>query len=156
MGKKRHFVNLMFTITLLAVFALSSIFVAVMGVQVYSHSASKMQNNFDTRTSLVYIAEKVRQCQNSDYEIRNYKGCGALVLKDTYDGRVFETWITVKDGKLCEIMAEQGTDISDFAGQNIMDLKAISFSVSGMLLKITVTSPDGKAESLSISRRSRL
>ena len=154
MGKKKHFVNMMFIITLLAVFALSAIFVAMLGAEVYSHSASKMQSNFNTRTSLVYIAEKVRQCQSSDYEIRSFNGSDALVLKDTYNDHVFETWIFVKDGKLSEIMVEAGTNISEFTGQNIMDMKEIRFTASGMLLKVSVTTMDGKQESLSISKRS--
>jgi len=154
LGKKKHFVNMMFIITLLAVFALSAIFVAMLGAEVYSHSASKMQSNFNTRTSLVYIAEKVRQCQSSDYEIRSFNGSDALVLKDTYNDHVFETWIFVKDGKLSEIMVEAGTNISEFTGQNIMDMKEIRFTASGMLLKVSVTTMDGKQESLSISKRS--
>jgi hypothetical protein len=146
----------MFTITLLGVFALAAIFVAVMGASVYQSSAEKMQANFDTRTSLVYIAEKVRQSPqggDGDIEVRQLNGHDALVLKETYDKRVFETWIFVKDGKLHEVMAEDGTDISDTDGQTIMALKSLEFDDNGRTLKITVVNSSDEQRSLTIGRR---
>jgi hypothetical protein len=146
----------MFTITLLGVFALAAIFVAVMGANVYKGSAEKMHDNFDTRTSLVYIAEKVRQSPKDNYEVRQLQGEDALVLKETYDARVFETWIFVKDSKLHELMVEEGTDISDFGGQTvtIMNLDSLSFDDNGRVLKITVINSSGDEESLTLGRRS--
>jgi hypothetical protein len=74
MGKKKHVVNVMFTVLLLGVFALSVVFVSVLGAEVYQSSAAKMQANFDTRTSLVYIAEKVRQSASTNFDVRELDG----------------------------------------------------------------------------------
>jgi hypothetical protein len=144
----------MFTITLLGVFALAAIFVAVMGASVYQSSAEKMQANFDTRTSLVYIAEKVRQSPAEDYEVRQTGGEDALVLNETYDDRFFETWIFVRGGKLHEVMVEKGQDISESEGQSIMDLKSLSFEDTDKTLTITVINNRGDEESLTLGRRS--
>ena len=38
-------------------FAMSALFVAAIGANVYANSAKKMQSNYDTRTSIVYLAE---------------------------------------------------------------------------------------------------
>ena len=153
MGKKRHAVNLLFTIALLAVFAMSAMFVSAMGAEVYSNSAAKMQNNFNTRTSLVYISEKIRQNGQENYRVESFRGGSALVMRETYDGKGYDTWIFVSGGKLREIMAESGTDITGFSGQPIMDLKSIDFQINGKLLTITVTTPDSKLSSLQICRR---
>ena len=154
MGKRKHVVNLLFTVTLLGVFALAAIFVATMGANVYSNSASKMQDNFNTRTSLVYISEKVRQTPGENYEVRKVGDSDALVLFETFGDNEFETWIYQKDGKLCELMVQAEADISKFSGQQIMDMEAISFEKTPYLLKVTVKTVDGKEESLSIGRRS--
>jgi hypothetical protein len=147
----------MFTVTLLGVFALAAIFVAVMGASVYQGSAQKLQANFDTRTSLVYIAEKVRQSPQDTaggYEVRQLNGQDALVLTEGLDKRVFETWIFVRDGKLHEVMVEAGTDVSDSEGQTIMDLKSLTFEDAGNTLTITVINNSDDEESLTLGRRS--
>jgi hypothetical protein len=154
LGKRKHFINLMFTVTLLGVFALAAITVAMMGASVYQSSAEKMQANFDTRTSLVYISEKVRQSPQSDYEIRDMDGHDALVLKETYKGRTYETWIYVEDGELHELLAEAGKDISEAGGQTIMDLQDLSFEDNGRTLTISVINNSGEAQSLTLGRRS--
>ncbi|MDR1292565.1 MAG: DUF4860 domain-containing protein [Clostridiales Family XIII bacterium] len=155
MGKRKHIVNVMFTLLLLGVFALTAIFVAVLGAQVYRSSAEKMQANFDTRTSLVYIAEKVRQSTGTNFEVRDAGGRPALVITEGYDnGQAYETWIYAYDGKLCETTITAGSRMAPGSGQAIMDMKSMDFEVDGSLVKITSVNDAGDEESLTLSRRS--
>ncbi|MDR3072226.1 MAG: DUF4860 domain-containing protein, partial [Clostridiales Family XIII bacterium] len=112
MGKRRHFVNLLFTVTLLGVFALAALSCAVMGANVYSHNAEKMQNNFDTRTSLIYITQKIRQCPEENFTIESVGNTEALVLHETYNGINYESWFYVHEGVLRELMIEKGTEVN--------------------------------------------
>jgi hypothetical protein len=155
MGKKKHIVNVIFTLLLLGVFALSAIFVAVLGAQVYQSSAEKMQANFDTRTSLVYISEKVRQSTGTNFEVRDLNGQSALVIVEKYDdGRTYETWMYAYDGKLCETTIRAGSAIEPGVGQKIMDMKSMDFEADGDLVKVTSVNDAGDEESLTLSRRS--
>ncbi|MDR1042541.1 MAG: DUF4860 domain-containing protein [Clostridiales Family XIII bacterium] len=155
MGKRKHIVNVMFTLLLLGVFALTAIFVAVLGAQVYRSSAEKMQANFDTRTSLVYISEKVRQSTGTNFEVRDIGGQSALVITEEYDnGRTYETWMYVYDGKLHETTVVAGSGMEPGTGQAIMDMKSMDFNVDGDLVKITSVNDAGDEESLTLSRRS--
>ncbi|MDR0596371.1 MAG: DUF4860 domain-containing protein [Clostridiales Family XIII bacterium] len=155
MGKKKHVANVLFTVLLLGVFALSAIFVSLLGAEVYQSSAAKMQANFDTRTSLVYIAEKLRQSASSDFSVREIEGGGsALVVTERYDNRkTYETWIYAWKGKLREATVEAGADISAGGGQEIMDMKSMSFEMDGKLVRITSINSAGERKSLAIGRR---
>jgi hypothetical protein len=145
----------MFTLLLLGVFALTAIFVAVLGAQVYRSSAEKMQANFDTRTSLVYISEKVRQSTGTNFEVRDMGGQSALVITEDYDnGQTYETWIYAYDGKLRETTINAGSEMEPGTGQTIMDMKSMDFDVDGSLVKITSVNDAGDEESLTLSRRS--
>jgi hypothetical protein len=137
------------------VFALTAIFVAVLGAQVYRSSAEKMQANFDTRTSLVYISEKVRQSTGTNFEVRDVEGQSALVITEEYDdGQTYETWIYTYNGKLCETTISADGEMQPGTGQSIMDMKAMDFDVDGDLVKITSVNDAGDEESITLSRRS--
>ena len=153
MGKRKHVVNLMFTITLLGVFALAALFVAVMGAQVYSHNAEKMQANFDTRTSVIYMAEKIRQTPGGNFEKKDIDGNDALVLIEDIDGNKFESWIYVHDNTLFEVMINQGASIRPGEGQAIMSLNSMTIEEKDDLFNIMVENSQGTKESLSIGRR---
>jgi hypothetical protein len=143
----------MFTITLLCIFAMAAIFVAVMGAKVYESSAEKLQANFDTRLSLVYFAEKIRSCPGEDIEVKEAFGNEALVLYEDFDGQRFASWIYVSNGNLYETMVEGDNDPIESAGQKIMELKSMHVSIRGQMIDIDVVNSDGDENSISIGRR---
>ncbi|MDR2486919.1 MAG: DUF4860 domain-containing protein [Clostridiales Family XIII bacterium] len=153
MGKRKHAVNLMFTITLLGVFALSAIFVATMGARIYANSAEHMQANFDTRTSLVYIAEKIRQSAPPGYAIGSVDGQDALILREEVGEDTYETLIFVRDGKLRELVTAADADTSGMEGEAIMDLRELHLSEEGSTLRITILNGRGDEESIVVGRR---
>ena len=144
----------MFTVTLLGVFALTALLVAMMGARVYSHSADKMQDNFDTRTSLVYLSEKIRQYPGNDLSITEVDGNQALRLAKEADGIRYETWIYVYEGGLYEANVPEGTIIvPGEQGQWLMALKTMDITYSDNLLMISVEGRSGEKNSICISSR---
>lgn len=143
----------MFTITLLCIFAMAAIFVAVMGAKVYETSAEKMQANYDTRISLVYFSEKIRSCPGEKIEVRDAFGNTALVLYENYDGQDFASWIYVDDGKLYETMLEDGVEPTKGAGQKIMELKSMDVQIKDRMIDIKVVNSEGDEDSISLERR---
>jgi hypothetical protein len=154
MGAKKHAANLVFTICLIGVFALSAILVAVLGARVYQNTAERLKSNFSTRTSLVYIAEKIRQSGAGGYYVVKFDGNNALVLKETaQDGVRYDTYIFAKNGKLRELTAQEGTNVNGMDGEAIMDVKALDFKKTSSIIRVTVKTADGQAESLDLARR---
>ena len=153
MGKKKHSVNMMFTVMLLGIFALSAIFVAVLVAKVYANSADKMQANFDTRTSIVYLSEKIRTCPRDGFSVREVEGCTALVLTEEINGNEFESWVFVLNNKLSEVMVKKGDQIYPNAAQQIMDLRSLDAVIRDGGIEITVVTVAGDVNSTFISGR---
>jgi hypothetical protein len=143
----------MFTVTLLGVFALAALSVAVMGANVYAHNAQKMENNFDTRTSLIYIAQKVRQCPGEAFTVEQIDGNDALVLHEVYNGVQYDSWIYVYDGQLKELMISSDTAPVPQDGQSIMELKEMHIDSGTNSVTIHITNMDGEQNSLTLAGR---
>ena len=152
-GKKKHSVNMMFTVMLLCIFALAAIFVAVLGAKVYANSAEKLQANFDTRTSIVYLSEKMRTCPGDAFEVRDLNGSKAIVLSQELNSAVFESWIYVNDGSLCEAIVAAGDTPSPAGGQKIMPLKALDAEIADGGIWITVITPEDQSSKTFICGR---
>ena len=56
-----HAIDFLFTITLLAFFAISALLAVVIGARVYERITENMSINYDSRTSIAYVTEKIRQ-----------------------------------------------------------------------------------------------
>ena len=153
MGKKKHYVNILFTIMLLGIFTLSAVFVAVLGAKVYANSADKMHANFDTRTSIVYLSEKIRTCPGDNYSINEIDGKTALVLSEEIGGKVYESWVFVSGDKLCEAMVSKGDKVLPGAAQHIMPLRSLNAVLKNGGIEITVVTVAGDASTTFISRR---
>lgn len=151
MGEKKHSINLVFTLALLGIFALSALFVAVLGAQVYGRTADQMNDNYNTRISLVYITEKIRQCPGKDIDIKEVEDSQALVLTQKIDGKEYESWIFTSDGKLREVMVPKGEKVNASDGQDIMEINNFSLERKGNLLDINVFDEYGESSTVTIS-----
>ena len=143
----------MFTIALLCIFALSAIFVATMGAKVYENSAGKLQENFETRTSLVYLSEKIRTCSEGTADVRDLDGNNALVITTKYEGSTYESWIYVYEGQLREATKAEGITLDPRAGQVIMELSDLTLEKTNKGVTISVTTTEGHTHTTTISRR---
>ncbi|MDR3305209.1 MAG: DUF4860 domain-containing protein [Clostridiales Family XIII bacterium] len=153
MGKKKHSVNMMFTVMLLCIFALAAIFVAVLGAKVYANSAEKLQANFDTRTSIVYLSEKVRTNPGAGVDVRSADGGTALVLTEEISGKVYESWVFVSNGNLCETVVPKGDTPNPAAAQKIMQLASLDAELKDGGVYITVVTTEGEENTTFISGR---
>ena len=135
---------MMFTVMLLCIFTLSAISVAVLGVRIYSNSANKLQANFDTRTSIVYLSEKMRTCPGDAFDVRDMEGSQAIVLSEERDGTVYESWIYAKDDSLCEAISMQGQVPGHAGALKIMPLSSLEAEAADGGIWISVKTPDGQ------------
>lgn len=80
-AQKGHVVDFLFTLALFCVFAASALMVVVIGANVYRQTVRGMDSNYDSRTSLTYLTEKVRQNDAANaVTIRSVGDSPALVL----------------------------------------------------------------------------
>ncbi len=154
-NSKGHMVDLLFTLALFCVFAASSFLVILIGADVYKSTAEGMNENFNVRTSLSYVCEKVRQNDTAGaVRLDSLDAVPALVLEQTYDGAAYETWIYQYNGSLMELFAQEGAEISPSGGQQIMEISSFTMErLNERLYRFSVTDGNGRTASQMVSPR---
>lgn len=127
--QQKHIIDILFVLTFFGLFALSAIFLISVGANVYSKTVNHMDENFDTRTSLAYITEKIRQSdQEGGVCVGKLNDRDAIIITTHGSDTDYYTYLYQHDGYLKELMVRQDIPLGPEAGQNI--LKVSDFSVT--------------------------
>ena len=151
--KQKPIFDVLFTLVLFSIFATTALLVVVIGVNVYKSTVTGMENNFTARTSLSYIAEKVRQNDVADgVELAEIgtENTPALLLKQTYGETAVETYIYLYNGNLTELLCTAGTPPDPALGQPVLALETFALSLEGSLLTVTAAGPGAEVQSLNL------
>ena len=154
--QKNYMVDFIFTLSLFGVFAIAALLVVVIGANVYRSTVNTQDTNAVKRTSVAYVAEKIRQNDVSDsIFVGDVEGAPALVLNSTYGENIYSTYIYMYDGNLRELFVRASDSPSLIAGQIITGISGFSIeSVSDQLYYISITDKDGENLSLYINTKS--
>lgn len=166
MNQERHFiVDILFVLALFGVFTVSALMLVTIGSEVYRHTVEDMGSNFESRTAVAYITEKIRQNDNvitdssnnttQNISISTLAGEPALMLSQVIDGETYCTYLYLHDGYLKELFMRSGSYLGDntlAAGQNIMELTDFVLEqASDNLLSIQLGTPGGESHEMFIS-----
>ncbi len=121
--QKEHVIDIVFSLSLLCVFAVCGLLVIFIGVSVYESTATNMEEAFSDRTAMSYVAKQVRQNDRIDgVDIGQVEGVTALVLKEEVGEEIFCTYIYYYDGYLREIYAKESFEPALSAGQALIEI----------------------------------
>lgn len=144
--------DFLFTLLLFCVFAISAFSLVIIGAGVYENSVSSMEQNFEGRTALAYVAEKVRQ---NDAGASVFAGDNMLqITTEDADGS-YTLYIYEYDGFLRELFTRTELPFDEEAGQPLLEVK--DFSVSEKeegLLEISAAGEGEEAISLLLHLKS--
>ncbi len=156
MKKKQHVTDIIFILSLFCAFAVTALFVVVLGANVYKGISADMTTNYNARTSVVYVSEKVRQNDMAgDIGVRALGDSDALVLVQDVRGAKYETWIYAADGALREVTVASGTQVRAGDGQEIMELDQLVLRQENeSLIGIVATDTNGNVFESAVSYRS--
>lgn len=148
--KKNHAIDMLFTIALFCVFAVTALLTVLIGAEVYQNTVTTMEGTFANRTSLSYIAEKVRQ---NDAEgaiaLGEIDGAPALVIAQAGTEGVY-TYIYLYEGNLTELLVGPNSILDPAFGQAVLPLESLTFALDGNLLTASAVGADGDENSLSL------
>ncbi len=137
---KKHSAEIIFVLSLFLIYTFCALLLSVMGANVYSKNVDDSEKNYNMRTSLLYITEKVRQNESiGNISVGTALGNDALVLSRTIDETVYNTWIYFEDGNLCEVIVPSNLEIVPNMGQKIMSVSAMEFEINDSLLSVIIT-----------------
>lgn len=151
--QQRHIIDILFVLALFGIFALSAIFLITIGANIYGKTMNNMERNFDTRTALAYITEKVRQSDlDSRISVGELDGCPALIISSGTEENQYKTYLYEYQGSLKELMMKQDILLSPSAGQNILNVSDFELTpVNNRLVNCRITISDGQTYDLYIS-----
>lgn len=159
-GGRHSFVSVVFILTIFFLLAILSESVILAGSNVYKKIAVSMDENYEKRVSLSYIATKIRQNDVAGcVYAENINGIETLALKEDYDGFEFVTYLYYYDGYIREIyldMYEGSTiDFEPGDGDAVIRTEGMDFKVSEGRVEISVKDTKGRVQTLTIALRSR-
>ncbi|MDR2587103.1 MAG: DUF4860 domain-containing protein [Coriobacteriales bacterium] len=153
---RRHSLDLVVVVALFFVYATSALFLCIIGAEVYRDTAEVMQNNYNQRTSALYVAEKVRQNDLSDaLRVDSVEGAPALVLIEKRSGQNYETWLFVQDRTLYEGLFAPGDTVDPKLCQPIMPMASLVLKQDGPLVNATFYTLDGQATDVNLWLRTQ-
>ena len=146
-------IDTFFILALLALFAITSFFVIIIGARQYHSIANQMTENYETRTAASYLAEKFNQ---NDVEgsvmLTDVEGIPAVALTQTISSQQYTTYIYAYDGYLREVTVSAETVITPASGQKIVEASALDIiACSRNLYCFTITDTYGKSTPIFIS-----
>ena len=140
-------IDTFFILALLALFAITSFFVIIIGARQYHSIANQMTVNYETRTASSYLVEKFNQ---NDVEgsvvVTDVEGIPAVALTQTIREQEYTTYIYAYDGYLREVTVSADTAITPSSGQKIVEATALDIKAcSNHLFCFTLTDTYGNS-----------
>lgn len=151
--QQRHIIDVLFVLALFGIFALSAIFLITIGADIYGKTMNNMERNFDARTALAYITEKVRQSDlENQIDLGELDGCPALIISSGTEQNQYKTYLYEYQGTLKELMMKQDVLLSPSAGQDILAVSDFTLTfVNSHLVNCRITIDDEQSYDLFIS-----
>ena len=152
---RSRLVNAAGTVVLIALFAIAALVLLSAGMQVYKNVVLASNENFELRTSLSYVATKVRQFDASGMvNVVDYDGMNTLVLSEEYDGDIYNTLIYFKDGHLCELMQVEGYPPDFEFGFETIEIDDFRINMEDRCVILSAANASGESQTLKIALRS--
>ncbi len=131
--RNKSIVDFLFILALFGAFAITALFVVLFGARIYRSTVSNMNTNYEKRTAMSYITEKIR---SHDYtggadvdDLKNLRSDGehsVLKLYQDVGGKRYVTYLFVSEGYLKEFTAEEDYDFHFDIGTKILAIKDFS------------------------------
>lgn len=145
-SEKRHIVDMLFPIALFFVLAVSSLFMVIPAANVYRKSVFREECNYESRTCLSYVTEKIRRSdEKGGVEAGTFDGCPCLILRQTFGERPYVTYLYSYEGKLCELFIQEGIPMHAADGQKILEVHDFNITEQEKgIFKISCSDGSGK------------
>ena len=154
--RQKHMVDKMFLILLFATFAVCAFTLIMVGANVYSHTASAMNDNYEKRIDISYVTEKIKQWdEQNSISIGTFHNKTALIHTEVAAGRKYYTYIYQENGALRELMVREGLHTEKMQGEQIVPAKGFEIKEEDQMYDITITGEDGKQYRTCVYRQSR-
>ncbi len=152
MKQNRHTVDMLFTLSLFAVFAVTSLMLVFFGTQVYENIAMDMESEFTSRTAISYIKKQINQNNAlGAITVGEVEGTQALIINESLPEGEFKRYIFLHDGYLCELFTKADITPTMTAGQRLLEISLFEIEHQDNLYTFTVADKNNTTLSLALS-----
>lgn len=154
MKERKGSANGMLIFLIYGMFALFSLFLVVIGANVYRDVVTVGDENTAVRATFSYVANKVRMNGGDPGEVRleQREGVSVLVLPRTVGTEEYETLIYCYDGVLKEYFGKAGQDFAPGAGEKIVNVREFVLEEDGPgMLCLSALEEDGTRRSMHLN-----
>lgn len=145
-------------LVLFGVFAGCVLGVLLTGADAYQRLTDRGQTAFDERTAAQYLTTRVRQADAAGSisvgEFGDQDHIDTLFLEEQVDGERYCTRVYCWDGYLCELYGAVDGAFSPEDGEKVLELQALSLSLTDGSLQAELTGPDGQVQHVLVHLRS--
>lgn len=150
-SRNSHSVYTVFVLLIFCLFAVCSLFLVLIGANVYHGIVDKMDSNNETRATLSYVSNKVHAADSRDVSVETLGGQQTLVIRSDFSGKKFKTYIYYHDGYLMEFFTGAENGFSAGSGDKITPVSSFSMEKNGNRLSFSVSGQNRRSLSLSLS-----
>lgn len=119
-------IDIIFTLSLMLLFAVCSVTLIIFGADVYQKLGNRMESNYESRTSIAFFFEKFRQNDSyDDIRISEWNNTQTIEMFSYIDECIYVTRLYEYDGYLCELFSNNEIDLPLEAGQKIMEINEL-------------------------------
>lgn len=141
MKKQGHSLDVLVSLALFALFTVCVLMVLMLGVNTYRGVVSSVEETYQSRTCLQYIATKVGHYSGENAVTVTQFGDGdALALKGYFDGEEYVTYLYAHEGMLMELFCATDVILTPADGFSVLEIDELSVeAVASNLLEIACT-----------------
>ena len=148
---ERGSVRGVFVFALLAMFAVLSLFVVIVGARAYKGINASADAAYASRTGMSYLVGKVRGADEAGMiSVFQQDGMAVLALGGRYGGERYNTYIYCDGKSVLEYFANADQAFSPSFGEAILPAQTLSFALSGSLLSIHLIDAQGEEHDASL------
>jgi hypothetical protein len=146
--KNTHSFQTVFILLIFCLFAVCSLFLVLIGANVYRGIVRDMNANNETRSSLSYVSNKVRTADPKDVSVEKVEDRTVLVIRSSYNHSEYKTYIYLNDGYLMEFFSKAENPFTLGDGDKITPVSSFSIEKKDNQLNLSVS--DGDKPTLSL------
>ena len=120
---RKHTIDILFPWALFGLLAICGLLVLILAADIYQDTTTMADENYESRTVLSYLTEKIHQNDNGTVTIGSVDGTDSLIIRQDYDGEEYCTYIFEEDGMLKELFVRSGTAVSTADGKAVIPVE---------------------------------
>lgn len=132
-------IDTLFLLALLGVFLVSVLFVILFGARIYKKTTAQSDKNFNIRTSVAYITEKIRKADGNNITVSDNS---RIEINENIGSFAYVTYLYFDEGRIKEVTMLEGDTFYEDYGTAIISANSFSATKINNLIKVSIVTTD--------------